>query len=386
MLKPFSGATVAHPSAVGKILLKPFYQRVVGPTTWVATRQPVLEGCSGMAKRTTLADVAARAGLSTTAVSLILNERPGSRLSPEAVERVRTAAQELNYRPNPAARTLRMGTTRTIGFVSDEVTITRYASAMIRGALDVAEENDHAVLMVETHSSPEAFVKAFSLISDRRTDALVVASMAARQLPIPATPPDLSVVTLNCTSPRPTPSVLPDEYHAGYEVANALLAAGHRRIGVLGRDLQAVSDPSESVTVPSRQGGIRAAFDDAGCEPAAVASLPNWDPDVGYAGMRQLLHDAPELTAVLCLNDRLAFGAYQYLSDAHLRVPDDVSVASFDDDVLASYLRPGLTTARIPYEEMGRAAMELCLGGSAEPVTTLVPMPLTRRASIGPPR
>ena len=80
-----------------------------------------------MAKRATLADVARLAGLSPTTVSMVLNNRPNTRLSEEAAERVRAAAARLNYRPNPAARGLRLGKTRTVGFISDEVTITRSA-------------------------------------------------------------------------------------------------------------------------------------------------------------------------------------------------------------------------------------------------------------------
>ena len=335
-----------------------------------------------MPKRTTLADVAARAGLSPTAVSLILNDRPGSRLSADAVTRARAAARELGYRPNQAARTLRMGKTRTVGFISDEVTITRYASAMIRGALDVAEELDHAVLMAEGHSSQAAFSRAFELMNDRQTDALVVASMTARQIPVPETPENLGLVTLNCTTVRPTISVLPAELEAGYAVTRALLDAGHRKIAVIGRSLDETFEPALSVTVPERLRGIKAAFEEASLEPVAVVSYKLWEPSNGYDGTRQALTKSPSLTALLCLNDRLAFGAYQALQEVGRRIPDDISVASFDDEELAAYLRPGLTTARIPYREMGREAMRLSLTNASKPTTHLVPMPLVVRRSI----
>ena len=112
-----------------------------------------------MADRVTIADVAAKAGLSKSAVSLILNDRPGTRLSPETAERVRRIAEELNYRPNPAARTLFFGKAPMIGFVSDDVTLTRYASAMIRGLLDVAEDREHTVLIAETGQERRPFVR-----------------------------------------------------------------------------------------------------------------------------------------------------------------------------------------------------------------------------------
>ncbi|MNL73008.1 Ribose operon repressor [compost metagenome] len=84
---------------------------------------------------------------------------------------------------------------------------------------------------------------------------------------------------------------------------------------------------------------------------------------------------------MLCLNDRLAFGAYQALAEAGLAIPDDVALVSFDNDELASYLRPGLTTIALPHEEMGRTAVELLLHpqGSAG---AILPMPIIWRGSI----
>jgi LacI family transcriptional regulator len=135
-------------------------------------------------KRPTLADVAKRSGMSVTAVSLVLNDRPGSRLSEEAKTRIRTAAQELEYRPNPAARSLRLGKTRTIGFVSDDVTITRYGSAMIRGALTEADAHDYTVLMAETAGHPQRIERAIKAMLDRRPDGLI--SLSRCRTPRPA--------------------------------------------------------------------------------------------------------------------------------------------------------------------------------------------------------
>ena len=125
-----------------------------------------------MTKRPTLADVAARAGMSKTAVSLVLNDRPGSRLSAEAVARIHEAARELNYRPNAQARSLRLGTTGTVGFISDDVTVTRFASAMIRGLLDAADERDRGVLIAETFNHPKQMRKAMEAMVDRQVDGL----------------------------------------------------------------------------------------------------------------------------------------------------------------------------------------------------------------------
>ena len=128
-------------------------------------------------KRATLADVARLAGLSTTTVSMVLNNRPNTRLSADTAARVRAAAAELNYRPNPAARGLRLGKTRTVGFISDEVTVTRYASAMIRGLLEEAERLDHTVLIAESGSRAEKIANALEVMLDRQTDGIVFGLM-----------------------------------------------------------------------------------------------------------------------------------------------------------------------------------------------------------------
>ena len=338
-----------------------------------------------MNKRSTLADVAARAGMSKTAVSLVLNDRPGSRLSADAVARIHEAARELNYRPNPAARSLRMGKTGTIGFISDEVTITRFASAMIRGLLDVADERDQGVLMAETGHHPKQLAKALEFMIDRQVDGIVFGSMAARLLDLPPLPESMRIVTANSASSRACASVLPAEHESGLAMTRLLLEHGHADgIAIIGSAPSSPAVPRASVTIGARFDGIDAALAEAGATPVAVVDVGSWEPWNGYSGTLQVLDSKVPFTALLCLNDRLAFGAYQALGERGLRVPDDVSIASFDDDEIASYLHPALTTARLPYEEMGRRAMELVLRPDEEMGEHLVEMPVQVRESISP--
>jgi LacI family transcriptional regulator len=331
-----------------------------------------------MAKRATLADVAQLAGLSTTTVSMVLNDRPNTRLSQNAADRVRSAAAKLNYRPNPAARGLRLGKTRTVGFISDEVTITRYASAMIRGLLEEAEARDHTVLISESGRRADRIASALDLMLDRQADGIVFGLMGAKQIDVPVLP-DLPVVIANATSSPGHPCVLPNEYRAGYEAAKYLLDRGHRRIGFIGRS-EALLDPAISATIGSRYAGLDAAMAEAGLSFAHQVDGRYWEPDFGYAGAQEIL-DQADVTAIVSANDRVALGAYQAAQERGLRIPEDLSVISFDDEYLASYLRPKLTTMQIPYLEIGRTALQLLLDGDA-PDRTLVPMPLQERASV----
>lgn len=335
-----------------------------------------------MGRRVTLADVAQHAGLSTTAVSLVLNNRPGSRLSPEAVQRIKDAARELGYRPNPAARSLRLGKTRTVGLLSDDVTVTRYASAMIRGALDVAEGLDHTVLIAETGSNPERVRRALDVMLDRQPDGLIIALMGAKQIDVPAAASRVPVVLLNATSPDEHLSVLPDEFEAGRAVAAHLVATGHTRIALIGDHPDLRSDLRLSATIGRRFAGIEAELATRGLALTRTIEKRYWEPEDGYSATQALLDDGLDVTAVIAANDRVAFGIYQATQQAGLQIPHDLSVISFDDEVIAGYLRPPLTTAQLPYEQMGRRAMEIVLAHDRPGGEILVPMPLQVRASV----
>ncbi|GMA94962.1 hypothetical protein GCM10025881_17860 [Pseudolysinimonas kribbensis] len=123
-------------------------------------------------------------------------------------------------------------------------------------------------------------------------------------------------------------------------------------------------------------------MDELGLAFVAEESCWEWEPDNGYDVTSRLLERRDDVRALLCMNDRLAFGAYQALSEHGLRAGSDVSVVSFDNDELAAYLRPGLTTVSLPHEEMGREAVRLLLAAAPEPGEYLVPMPLIERSSV----
>jgi LacI family transcriptional regulator len=333
-------------------------------------------------KRVTLADVARLAGLSSAAASMILTGRPDTRLSAEAHERVHAAAAQLGYRPNIAARALRTDKTHTIAFISDYVATTRYASGLIRGALDAAEKANHVMLVLETGGEPAREVQAIEAALDRQVDGIVFAAMRAREVFVPDLPANTPVVMLNGTSSRFKTSVLPDEFEGGRSAVNLLHDAGHHGgIFLIGHNEMVERGLFRSETVAQRLAGIRHEMAAHGLSFAAEESCWEWEPHHGYEIVARLLRQGTRPNALLCLNDRLAFGAYQALAEIGLVVPDDVSVVSFDNDEIAAYLRPSLTTIALPHDEMGRQAVQLLLSGSNEG-ETLVPMPVVARGSI----
>ncbi|MFI7467412.1 LacI family DNA-binding transcriptional regulator [Nonomuraea sp. NPDC049646] len=336
-------------------------------------------------RRVTLADVARRAGLSTTAASRVLNGREGTRLSEDARRRVLAAASELGYRPNVAARSLRTHKTATIALISDTVATTRFAGGMIRGALDAARERDHVLLIAETQGDPDLERDVIDAMLHRQVDGVIYAAMYSRHLAVP--PPLLSVrtVLLNATSAHRLPSVLPGEEDAGYAVAAALIAHGHRRIAVLGRTESVERGPHRALAAGLRLRGIRRALTGQRLRLSTGEQTADWEVESGYAGMHALLRRPNRPSGVICMNDRLAFGAYQAAAEARCTVPGDISIVSFDDEPMAAWMRPGLTTAALPHEDMGRLAAELLLDEDAGPGTRWVPMPLRERGSIAAP-
>ncbi len=343
------------------------------------------------ARRVTLADVAQAAGVSPTAASFALSGRGRQmRISEEVVRRVREAASELQYRPNNVSVSLRKGITRTIGFISDTVATTPHAGTLIKGALEAARERGNLLFIGETEGDQELERRLIQAMHDRRADGLIFTSMYTREIAVPKTLLDTPAVLLNALPKQPAAisSVIPDEVAAGREAVAVLLRAGHRDgIYLIGAGPGELERPPDSVAAVERLAGIGQALDASGARYAGAFGCLDWEPEDGYRCTQALLA-AARPRALICFNDRLALGAFQALAAAGLRVPADVSVISFDDDPIASWLKPQLTTLALPHYELGRRAVDVLFGGDdhprSDPTATVhrVRMPLRDRDSV----
>jgi LacI family transcriptional regulator len=335
-------------------------------------------------RRPTLRDVAERARVSPTTASFVLTGRDDMRISDDARHRVLTAAAELSYRPNLTARSLRTKVTRTIALVSDTIATEHYAGGLIDGSLAAALAHEHLLFVGETEGDTAVEARLIEDLLGRQVDGFLYAAMFTRQVQVPRALQDHPLVLLNCTSrDANVPAVLPDEVGAGRAAAQVLLDRGHRdRIHVVG-------EPNVDVfAARERMAGIAEALSAAGARLAGVLDC-GWHPEPAYEAVSGLLRRGPPPSALICLNDRVAFGAYQALQEAGVAIPAEVSVVSFDDSELASWLRPQLTSVALPHRELGRRAVELLLDRDpAQPATRIerVPMPLQERLSVGPPR
>lgn len=181
------------------------------------------------------------------------------------------------------------------------------------------------------------------------------------------------------------PSVLADNYSGGFQVGQELLRLGHRRIAFIG-DLVAA-------TVQDRLNGLRDAMADAGLPLprshvtdllTVVDRMGDWSEQID-ASVRRLMAEAVPPTAIFCSCDGVARPAYRTLAAMGLRVPQDVSVVGFDDDPIAEWLSPPLTSVRQPFHEMGRVAIEVLSRQMDDPNLPaehlVMPVELIRRGS-----
>lgn len=311
--------------------------------------------------RPTLKDVAARAGVSITTVSVVLNkQREGVRVPESTRERVRKAAEELGYQPNEMARGLRRRSSQAIGFLSDEVTTTPFAVAMLAAAQAEAAGNGHLLFTVNTGRSPNDadMQQAVDSLVQHQVSALVVAHMYHKEVrPTPGLP--AGTVFLNCRATSgPYRSIIPAEEAAAHAATRELLDHGHTRIAYL-------DDDTGTTASTLRLAGYRRALEEVGITPDRRLHLKVAPLAAGGVRGGELL-DLPDdvrPTGVFCFNDRTAMGFYRAVRQRGLRVPQDVSVVGFDDqEFIASELDPPLTTMQLPHAAMGKLAIQAVLG------------------------
>lgn len=334
-----------------------------------------------MARRVTAKDVAELAGVSRSAVSMVLNGRADGDIAPEKQEAVRRAAATLRYRPNAVARSLRSSSSRTIGVVTDAVTTSAFGGAMLTGASRVAAAEDYLLLVVDSHRDPRVEAEAIDVLQARQCDALMfVAEGLIGWQPPPAFQDDLSLL-INAFDPQcRVPGVYPDEYMGGRVATRMLLDQGHRHIVCLGGGKGAVAGER-------RVQAHRDLMAERGL-PTQVIDC-GWELDRGLeVGGRALDEHRP--TGIICANDRVAAGVFLAAARRGLRIPEDISVVGYDDDPnVATQLN--LSTVLLPHLQMGERAAELllgALGGEDLPSQdVLVPVEAVPRGSIAaPPR
>jgi LacI family transcriptional regulator len=331
--------------------------------------------------RVTIAEVAARAGVSATTVSHVFS---GKRLVSAATrERVMAVVQELGYRPNNVARNLRTRRSRMVAVIVPDIT-NPYYGVLTRGLADAVEGADYGTYVCNTDGAVARERRFVEDVLDRGVDGVVMGSVTV--------PPEVITRLADIGTPfvcmgrgvvHPmVDTIWTDDVAGAHEATEHLLAGG--------------TGPVAMIDGPGDTGGRAEGYRDA----LAAAGAPfrdalyvhgNWTRTGGRDAMRRLLALDERPAAVFCANDLMAIGAMDAAREAGLRIPEDLRLAGFDDIDAATLVSPALTTVRNPSYETGRTAGELLLhridGGHRDGARSVVlPGTLVVRGSSALPR
>lgn len=352
------------------------------------TKKPAGSG-SGLGKvpgrkRVTMQDVARVAGCSQSTVSFVLSGNTSAHISEATRARVLQVVRDLGYKApaRPTVRTTPEVGGGKIGLLIDKITTSPEGIVMLDGMKEIARSMNAMVLVAETDSDPMLEPASVEMFVEIGVRAIVYACIFTRDVAIPNALRETSVpvVLLNCYAPgEDLPAVVPGETAGGHRATNALIEAGHRRIGTITGE--AFMEASRD-----RLQGYRNAL--------ATADIPfapelvvegDWSPSAGYRGTRQLMSLDNPPSAIFCQNDRMAIGCYEALKEMGKRIPEDISVIGYDDTETALHLSPPLTSMILPSRAMGRWAVERALGEPHPPGVVKLECELVERDSIGSP-
>ncbi|GII76450.1 LacI family transcriptional regulator [Sphaerisporangium rufum] len=319
---------------------------------------------------TTLEDVARHAGVSLATASRVLN---GSSRQVGAMMRARveSSARLLGYRVDATAQALARGASNVVGVVIQDLT-DPYFAAIADGVVRAADRHHMVVTLGTTYRDPEREIAHIATLNAQRARAVLIAgSRVADERMLGRLRAELEVyrgaggrVALIGQDLAGTDTVVPLNREAARDLAVALAGLGHRRFAVL-------AGPPRLYTATDRAAGFREGLLAAGL-PEPVMVPGGFDRDGGRVAALELLASGPEITCVFAVNDVMAVGALAALREHGLRVPEDISLAGFDDIAPLRDLVPALTTVRLPLARMGELALELALSEPAAP--RLVPV------------
>lgn len=312
----------------------------------------------GDGKPATIYDVAARAGVSKSLVSLVLQRSP--RVSDQRRAAVLTAIQELDYRPSTAAVSLAGTRSRTIGVVLDDFR-NQWFVDLLTGLREALQDQGHRLVVADRFLNTGLDASPVEGFLSMRVEGIVIAGEPTTDLAIPASMP-VVIAGGRVSIPR-ADTVANDDRAGGGMAASHLLDLGHTRLGFLGAGSAASQERRAGF-----EGAAAAATAAAGRVTVAVAVLPG-EPteEAGSRALGALLDEHPNVTAVFAANDVMALGALSELAERGLRVPEDVSVIGYDDTPVAATRYVGLTSIDDRSVEIGRGAGERLLARIADP-------------------
>ena len=311
----------------------------------------------------TIIDVAKAANVSKSTVSLVINGSPA--VKPETRENVLAAIRELGYTPNVNARSLISKKTNNLGVImlveksghrsfGFDMDTDLFHFDIVAGIPALLEGTDYGLLM-EEYCLEESGGELPNLVKSNRVDGIfLIGSLVQKQFIDRIRETKIPCVLIGCETSR-VDSVMPDVEQATVLSARHLLATGHKQIYLL-------NCPPVFMTNISRVNGLKKALEEAEADVRhRIVNAGSNSGAGGYALMKKLWEQGERPDGIIAANDNIALGARRYLYEAGIRIPDQVSLISYEDSVLSAYAAPALTTTDIHKERIGEKACEILL-------------------------
>jgi LacI family transcriptional regulator len=326
--------------------------------------------------RARITDVAALAGVAPGTASKALSG--SGQLRPETRERVRLAAEQLDFHPDGLARGLSSGRSFMVGLITTD-SFGRFSIPIMLGAESALNSGEIAVLLCDGREDPVREQHYVRTLLARRVDGFIVTGRRAEPrepIPVPAHVPVVYAFTPSM-DPADTSVVVDDEGGTRMAIEH-LLSVGRSRIAV-------VTGPQSHRSAVVRASAAESVLADSGFPMAAPVQFGEWSERWGRHAARLLLQRDSAIDAICCGSDQIARGVCDWLRETGRRVPDDVAVVGFDNwDVIATACRPPLTSVDMQLDVLGRQAAELLLAaidGKPSPGQRSVPCRLVLRGS-----
>jgi LacI family transcriptional regulator len=344
------------------------------------TRPPILNKFLASDQASTMTDVARLAGVSISTVSRILNG--SAHVAADKREAVEAAVKKLKFRPNLSARSLRSGSTHTIGILTQDMD-SPYFTRGTKGIEEGLMGSGFTPLVVPGHWNRQEELDRARLLMARKVDAIIIlgGSLEDAQVVEMAQRQPIAITGRRLEAPNVS-SFYFDQIAGAQMATQHLIALGHRRIAHL-------AGPSNHPDAIERKEGFLRAHRDANLivDPRLIVNSDFLE-EGGLTTARQLLATKVGFTAIFCANDQMLWGARLALHQEGLEVPRDISLVGFDDTPQCMYMTPPVTTIRQPIQEMGHAAalaVLRALRGQEAVTPTLPELTLMVRGTTQPP-
>jgi DNA-binding LacI/PurR family transcriptional regulator len=304
----------------------------------------------------TINDVAQRAGVSVTTVSHALSgKRP---VAPRTRTRIMAAVEQLNYQPSQLAIAMLTGRTMTLGALVPDI-MNPFFGELLSSVESAANSKGYGTIVASTELQQDQEQRQIELLCAKKVDALLLigcSDHAVDHVPTEPGGPTAVIVDQIPDGLERYPKVCSDQEGGGRLAADHLWELGHRMIGVI------AGPPELSVAAARLRGFLSQMRMYRSPVPTGRrTSSPSFTLAAGQQAARALLQSRPEVTALFCANDLIAFGALHAASELGRTVPDELSVVGFDDIFVSSMVQPTLTTIRQDIGLLGRRAVDIAV-------------------------